>query len=336
MDRTIDRRDILRLGALTAASALAPALASVTTHAAAPDGMSTVVLVATEDRATGTRTAIDLLSPKGLMGKSIFLKPNFNTADPAPGATDPDLLESLVQALQQAGTGPITIGDRSGMANTRWAMTTKGVFDLAEQYGLDAVVLDELDADQWQMFPATGTHWRRGFAFAGPALNADAIVSTCCLKTHRFGGHFTLSLKNSVGLVAKQVPGNGYNYMTELHNSANQRLMIAEVNAVYKPALILLDAVEAFLDGGPDVGTRAKPGIILAGTDRVAVDAVGVAILRSLGTTDAVANGSIWELEQIQRAVELGLGAPGPEQITILTPDSASRKIADSLQPLLA
>ncbi len=335
MDRTIDRRDVLRLGALTAASAIAPALVPAAARAAAADTMSTVVLVATEDRVAGTRTAIDLLKPTGLAGKSVFVKPNFNTADPAPAATDPDLLEALVQELQQAGAGPITIGDRSGMANTRWAMQTKGVFDLADQYGLDAVVLDELDADQWRMFPATNTHWRRGFAFAGPALDAGAIVTTSCLKTHRFGGHFTLSLKNSVGLVAKQVPGSGYNYMTELHNSANQRLMIAEVNAVYQPALIVLDGVEAFLDGGPDIGTRAKPGIILAGTDRVAVDAVGVAILRSLGTTDAVADGSIWELEQIRRAVELGLGAPDPAHITIVTPDAASRKIADDLRPLL-
>jgi uncharacterized protein (DUF362 family) len=335
MDRTYDRRDVLKLGALTAASAIAPALAPAPARAADPNAMSTVVLVATEDRVAGTRTAVDLLKPAGLAGRSVFLKPNFNTADPAPAATDPDLLEAIVQALKQAGSGPITIGDRSGMADTRWAMQTKGVFDLADRYGLSAVVLDELDAEQWHMFPATNTHWRRGFAFAGPALDAGAIVSTTCLKTHRFGGHFTLSLKNSVGLIAKQVPGSGYNYMTELHNSANQRLMIAEINAVYQPALIVLDAVEAFLDGGPDIGTRATPGVILAGTDRVAVDAVGVAILRLLGTTDAVSDGSIWELEQIRRAVELGLGAPDPQHITIVTPDTASRKFADDLRPLL-
>jgi len=35
-------------------------------------------------------------------------------------------------------------------------------------------------------------------------LEAEKVVQTCCLKTHRFGGHFTLSLKNSVGLVAKK------------------------------------------------------------------------------------------------------------------------------------
>ena len=37
-------------------------------------------------------------------------------------------------------------------------------------------------------------------AIAKPALDADALVMACCLKTHRYGGHFTLSLKNGVGL----------------------------------------------------------------------------------------------------------------------------------------
>jgi uncharacterized protein (DUF362 family) len=336
MDRIYERREMFRIAAGAAGAAVVPSFSSMTVRARASDAVSRVVLIATEDRIAGMRAAINALQPEGLAGKSIFLKPNFNTADPAPAATDSDLLEALVQELQQAGSGPITIGERSGMANTRAAMQTKGVFDLADQYGITPIVLDELHADGWQIFPPDGTHWRRGFGFARPALDADAVVTTCCLKTHRFGGHFTLSLKNTVGMVAKQIPGASYNYMTELHESPNQRLMIAEANAVYHPALIVLDGVEAFLNGGPDIGAPAKPGIVLAGTDRVAVDAVGIAMLRSLGTTNVVSQGSIWELDQIRRAVELGLGAPSPEQIDIVTPDDASRKVADTLRALLA
>ncbi len=186
---------------------------------AAHQGTSRVVLVRTDDRVTGTRKALDLLQPEGLSGKTVFLKPNYNTADPAPASTDSYLLEALIQELQNAKVGAITIGDRSGMADTRQAMQTKGVFRLAERYGLNAIVLDELKAEEWQYFPAEGTHWSKGFAFARPALNAGAVVNTCCLKTHRFGGHFTLSLKNTVGLVAKHVPGDSYNYMNELHTS---------------------------------------------------------------------------------------------------------------------
>ncbi len=84
--------------------------------------------------------------------------------------------------------------------------------------------------------------------------------------------------------------------------------MIAEVNKAYQPALVVLDGVEALVNGGPEAGRKVKSGVILAGTDRVAIDVVAVGILRSLGTTDAVSRGSVWQLEQIRRAVELGLG----------------------------
>ena len=81
---------------------------------------------------------------------------------------------------------------------------------------------------------------------------AEAIVQTCCLKTHQYGGHFTLSLKNSVGLV----PRVGYNYMNELHSSSHQRQLIAEINTAYSPDLVVLDGVEAFVEGGPATGKK--------------------------------------------------------------------------------
>jgi uncharacterized protein (DUF362 family) len=112
--------------------------------------------------------------------------------------------------------------------------------------------------------------------------------------------------------------------------------MIAEINQAYSPALVLLDGVEAFVDGGPEAGRKVRPGVILAGSDRVAVDVVAVALLRFLGTTDAVARGPLWQLEQIRRAVELGLGAAGPDQIEIVTADAAGRAMADDLRRLIA
>jgi uncharacterized protein (DUF362 family) len=354
-DQSYSRRKILQLTGLAAGSAAlsvacnaaTPSTESTTAQASptSPESVpqpaisanvSRVVLVRSEDRVAGTRKALDLLQPEGLTEQTIFLKPNYNTADPAPASTDTALLEALVQELQTAGAGPITIGDRSGMADTRQAMQTKGVFELADRYGIQSIVLDELGPEDWQSFPAEGTHWSRGFAFARPALQADAVVSTCCLKTHRFGGHFTLSLKNTVGLVAKYVPGDSYNYMNELHSSPHQRRMIAEINQVYQPALVLLDGVEAFVNGGPESGAVAKPGVILAGTDRVAIDVVAIGILRSLGTTSAVSQGSIWNLEQIQRAVELGLGAQNHQQIEIVTADSSSQTMADQLRRIIA
>jgi uncharacterized protein (DUF362 family) len=123
--------------------------------------------------------------------------------------------------------------------------------------------------------------------------------------------------------------------MGELHGSQHQRLMIAEINAAYRPELVLLDAMEGFADGGPDTGRRIAPGVILAGTDRVAIDAVGVAMLRRHGTTAAVSRGRVFEQEQIARAVELGIGISSPERIEIVAGDAASAEYAKGVREAL-
>jgi uncharacterized protein (DUF362 family) len=297
--------------------------------------MTRVAFVKTQDRVTGVDKALDLLDIPSVKGNDLFLKPNFNSADAPPGSTHNDALSALVRWLQAMGAGRITVGDRSGMGETRDVMEQKGIFRMAGELGFETFVLDELDADGWEMMQVPGSHWQRGFAVARPVLEADGVVQTCCLKTHRFGGHFSLSLKNSVGLAAEWVPGEGYNYMHELHASPHQRRMIAEVNVAYQPHLILLDGVEAFVEGGPDRGRWIEAQVILAGTDRVAIDAVGVAILRYFGTTPAVSQGPIFGQEQIARAVELGLGVEGPDEIELVTDDADSEAYAAQIRDIL-
>jgi uncharacterized protein (DUF362 family) len=254
-------------------------------------------------------------------GKAVVLKPNFNSADATPGSTHIDTLRALVLTLKEMGAARITLAERSGPGEpTRVVMEKKGVFKLAQEFGFNVVSLEELDPTGWVHFTPKNSHWAQGFHFPRLYLEAECIVQTCCLKTHAYGGHFTLSLKNSVGLV----PRSGYPYMRELHSSPYQRQLIAEINTAYSPALIVLDGVEAFVNGGPASGTRVEAGIMLAGTDRVAIDAVGVAILRLLGTTPEVSQGPIFKQDQVARAVELGLGVKSPELIELVTDDSES------------
>ena len=130
-------------------------------------------------------------------------------------------------------------------------------------------------------------------------------------------------------------PGGDYPYMNELHSSPYQRQMIAEINTAYSPDLVVMDGVEAFIDGGPHVGTRVNANVMLAGSDRVAIDAVGVAILRLLGTTPDVSRGTVFEQDQIARAAELGLGVTSPDQIEIVTDDTESEEFASKVREIL-
>jgi uncharacterized protein (DUF362 family) len=295
--------------------------------------MTKVALISTKDRGEGVRQAINLLELKSFSGKSVVLKPNFNSADPAPGSTHNDTLRSLVLALQQMGAKQITLAERSGPGDSpRTVMEKKGIFKLAQELGFNILNLEEVGPEGWSKIEPRESHWSQGFHFPRIYLEAESIVQTCCLKTHAYGGHFTLSLKNSVGLV----PLKGYPYMGELHLSRYQRQMIAEINTAYSPDLVVLDGVEAFVDGGPDRGTKVEARVMLAGTDRVAIDAVGVAILRLLGTTPEVSHGSIFEQEQIARAAELGLGVSSAKQIQIVTGDAKSEAFAVQVRDILA
>jgi uncharacterized protein (DUF362 family) len=209
------------------------------------------------------------------------------------------------------------------------------VFRIASAFDARVVVLDALGAAEWELIQLPGSHWRQGFALPRMVRLAGGVVQTCCLKTHRYGGHFTLSLKNSVGLAAKRVPGNPHDFMRELHDSRQQRRMIAEINAAYRADLIVLDGVEAFVRGGPDHGDRVAANVMLAATDRIAIDAVGVALLRHFGTTAEVSRGAIFEQEQIARAVELRLGVAGPAEIELVTGDRESADYAKKIRAIL-
>jgi uncharacterized protein (DUF362 family) len=105
--------------------------------------------------------------------------------------------------------------------------------------------------------------------------------------------------------------------------------MIAEINEPFQPHLIVLDGIEAFVDGGPATGKRAKGEVFLASTDRVAIDAVGVAILKLLGSNESIMKPKIFEQEQIARAVELGLGASSPSEIEVIPADGDSQDLRD-------
>jgi len=160
-------------------------------------------------------------------------------------------------------------------------------------------------------------------------MESKCIVTTCCLKTHAYGGVFTMSLKLSVGVTRKR-------NMAELHSSfLSMRKMIAEINAAYTPALVVMDAIEAFTDGGPGRGTRKRADAIVAGTDRIAVDVVGLAILKDLGSKKDIMDMPVFGQEQISRAVELGLGVARPEDIAIASDDDGGKQYAERLTEIL-
>jgi uncharacterized protein (DUF362 family) len=295
--------------------------------------MQDVFVKETEDRKEGVQSCLQAMEPSPVRGKRVLIKPNFNTADPAPGSTHNDTLAALVDELWAMGASTITLGERS-YPSTQEVMTAKKVIPLLEQRDVQIINFDDLGTGDWVEFKPKDSHWSHGFRIARPILEAECLVSTGCLKTHQYGGVFTLSLKLHVGVVPTF--RNGFPYMGELHQSPHQRELIAEINTPFSPHLVVMDGVDAFVEGGPASGKRAKGNIFWASTDRVAVDVVGLAILKHLGSNPAVMNPKICEQEQIRRAVELGLGVSSVDDIALKPVDGDSIPCVEKLRSVLA
>jgi uncharacterized protein (DUF362 family) len=293
-------------------------------------GTAKIALVKTEDRARGIAAALNLVSFPSPDGKKVLIKPNFNTADPAPGSTHNDTLRQLVQEMKARGASRIAIGDSCGPGNTRAVIEQKGIPALAKELGFDVINFDELPADGWIHCNPEGCHWKNGIDVARPVVDAEYLLWTCCLKTHQFGGVHSMSLKLAVGVTRKS------SRFAELHSDMTKiRPMIAEINSAFKPHVIVMDGVDIFVDGGPMAGKLVRAGVVVAGTDRIAVDAVGLAVLKHHGSNAAIMSRKIFEQEQMVRAVELGLGIRTPDQIEIVTADAESRDYAGKLREVL-
>ena len=289
---------------------------------------TTASLLATENRTTGIGPCIDALGINPVTNKNVLIKPNFNTADPAPGSTHNDTLVSLVKKVWDMGAKSIKIGERSFPLTSR-VMEQKGILPLLKDLDVDVVDFDTLDKKDWVKINPADTHWQDGFRVARPVMDAECLISTGCLKTHQFGGVFTLSLKLHVGVVP--TTRHGFDYMTELHTSAHQNRLIAEINQPFKPDLVLIDGIDAFVDGGPATGQRVKGNLLLAATDRVAMDAVGVAALKMLGSNQTIMQTRIFDHAQIARAAEIGIGVGSVEQIELVPATQDSQPIRDKV-----
>lgn len=321
---------------------------------------SKVYMMKTDDRKFGIPELMNKFNLKEWSGNTIALKANYNSSDEYPASTHVETLRSIVSQLIINKTGKIILAERSGMGDTRKVLEERGVFSLSAELGkefsgdlgeislkesklknikeklaFETIVLDEIGASDWFKISGSDNHWMKGFYLPKLIFESDKIVETCCLKTHRFGGHFTLSLKNFVGWVAKTVPGGIYNYMAELHVSPFQRQMIAEINQQFPTDLIIMDAIKGFVTQGPEKGQEIEPNLLLASSDRVAMDAVGVAILRSQGVKSPVGKGDIFQQSQLKRAAELKIGASSADEIELISLNKSSKDYKKDIENFL-
>ncbi|KPJ57181.1 hypothetical protein AMJ49_01030 [Parcubacteria bacterium DG_74_2] len=236
-------------------------------------------------------------------GDVVFLKPNFNTADPFPADTDPEFLKAIVELIYKYGAKLVMIGESATMSlNTRKVMEKLGIFELEKMEIPPRIyVLEEWG---WVKKKIADGKYLKSVSIPKILERADKLILLPCLKTHKYA-KFTGSLKLSVGFMKPF-------QRVRLH-LRNFQEKIAELNTLIHPTLIIMDARKCFINRGPTEGEVREPNLILASDDRVALDVEGIKIIQGF-KGNSLKNINSWELPQIKRAVELGIGVKSEKE----------------------
>ena len=238
------------------------------------------------------------------LGDEILLKPNFNTADPPPGSSDPDFVKAVIELLYEHGAKKVVLGESSMLRlSTRKVLKETGMLKKAEDAGAEVVIFNE---GKWKKV-ATGGTYLKNVSLPETALESKKVVYTCCMKTHRFA-KFTFSLKLAVGFMRPRE-------RMRLHMRHLEE-KVSDLNLVVHPHLIIMDGRKCFISGGPATGDLRNPGLVLASGDRVALD---VEALKTVAAFDGSSlRSDPWSYTQVRRAVELGLGVKNDQEYEVI------------------
>lgn len=258
-----------------------------------------VSLVSNPDPSYAIRRAIEMIRGLDFLrpGDSVLIKPAINSRNPFPATTSPLVVSELIGLLKHKGAGDVFLGDRppAGL-DAMYCMKETGIYDAAVDGG--AEIVEFLDDDMFQVKPERAAYWPSGFSVPRLFNRVDHIITLPRLSTHALAG-FTMSLKILVGVLSSED-----RYL--MHISPDFLKGIAEIAlATPKIRLAVLDAREGFSHGGPDEGTVVTPGMVIASKNMVAADAVGLALLKTVGTTSNLMDARVWDNPIIKRGGEV-------------------------------
>lgn len=256
------------------------------------------------------RGAIRLLGDLGFSigGEDrVLLKPNL-LLKRAEACTAPELMLGVVDVLKEH-PNHIQIGDSPGhfKANGRAVLEHLGVWEPLQERGVEYV---EFEGERAVAVESpVGARMRR-YHVAAPVVEADVLVNLPRPKSH-IETTYTGAIKNYWGIIPGGQKAKGHIYGKGPMGFA--RVLVDNYTWVrtHKPCrLTVMDATQV-MEGsrGPGNGHLNEWGLILAGTDEVAVDGV----LLAIGSW--VAHEKVPHLKVL---AELGIGPAGLDGVEVM------------------
>jgi len=258
-------------------------------------------------------------------GQRVLLKPNLTGPILPPDVTSPRLLMALIEQCRAAGAGEVVVAERAFGGFDTEEVFESPVYEDGSLSMLDAVLMAggtfvSLDDEPWVEVQPEGAADLTGPILVPSLLDeVDHLVNVPALKTHELTV-FTMTMKNLFGLVHPDSREEQFHGHPDNDADPDRFYRVfAQMNLAFEPTFNVMDGLVARTTGGPTPpGDVAETNLVLFGRDRVAMDAVGLAILKVWGTEPHIEDRPVWEQLQLAEAVRLGFGVGGPDAITLV------------------
>jgi uncharacterized protein (DUF362 family) len=196
------------------------------------------------------------------------LKPNLVEFDPHTAInTHPMVVHAAYEAFRKLGAAEVKIAEGPGHRRATLDLAdAAGYFDTVPQFE-NAFTDLNLDSVAKRVIPRPVSKLKSLY-LPHTVLDCDLLVSLPKMKTHHWAGA-TLAMKNLFGLV----PGGVYGWPKNVLHWAGIPESIVDLHHLFPRQFAIVDGIVGMEGNGPIQGTPKQAGVIVAGSDVVAVDA---------------------------------------------------------------
>jgi uncharacterized protein (DUF362 family) len=263
----------------SASAALVHGLESRTSAVGAATDVADVGVAIGTDYGAMALKAVELVGGIGKFigkGAKVALLPNVQSKNPGT-FTKPEILRAVIRMCKEAGAKEITC--LSLLTPQHWEGA--GLDKIVREEGIGLKIVAD-DPVHFRTVKIEGGAVLSDISVVKDLFDNDLFISLPITKDHA-GNKFTGTLKNLMGLNSRTHNRANFhkpNWQTDPEAIAYLDTCIVDLNLALKPALNIVDATEIIRTNGPmGPGELIKPGKIIAGADRVAVDATCASIL---------------------------------------------------------
>jgi uncharacterized protein (DUF362 family) len=267
----------------------------------------TTLAVVKGDRTQATKRAINLLGGMGSFvkkGNRVVLKPNMSFPHPPDRATNthPEVVATVARLCIQSGAKEVLILDFP-FNRPESCLRLSGIPDASK--GIPHVHTFALVEEKFfQEIPVPKGKVIDSIKIMKDVLFCDVFINIPTAKSHTTTG-VSLGLKGLMGIMWDR---------EYFHSQVDINQAIADLASAVKIDLTILDMSRSLANGGPSgPGKIETSSTIIAGTDPVAVDSLGVSQVKWYGQTFA---GS--QVKHIVTAHKMGLGTMNISEAAIM------------------